>query len=93
MMYAADLCRDSFSDARHKAIQHEMKRVKPGTCIRRACSEHCISGQMSRVLVLACESTDEAARMLAELPFVREGLISFELIPLQAYPGFARLFK
>jgi hypothetical protein len=45
------------------------------------------------VLVLECESTEDAARILAELPFVREGLISFELIPLRAYPGFARLFK
>jgi hypothetical protein len=29
---------------------------------------------------------------LRGLPFVREGLINFELIPLKAYPGFARLF-
>ena len=44
------------------------------------------------VLVLECASTDEAEAMLADLPFVREGLISFELIPLSAYSGFARLF-
>jgi muconolactone delta-isomerase len=49
--------------------------------------------QSSAVLVLECDSTGEAANILAELPFVREGLISFELIPLKAYPGFARLFK
>ena len=49
--------------------------------------------ESSAVLVLECESTDDAAKILAELPFVREGLISFELIPLRAYPGFARLFK
>jgi muconolactone delta-isomerase len=45
------------------------------------------------VLVLECGSTEEASKTLADLPFVREGLISFELIPLRAYPGFARLFK
>ena len=45
------------------------------------------------VLVLECDSTNEAAQVLAELPFVRAGLIAFELIPLKAYPGFARLFK
>jgi muconolactone delta-isomerase len=45
------------------------------------------------VLVLECASTEEAAKILADLPFVREGLITFELIPLRAYPGFARLFK
>lgn len=45
------------------------------------------------VLILECASTEEASKMLARLPFVREGLIAFDLIPLRAYPGFARLFK
>ena len=49
--------------------------------------------QSTAVLVLECASTDEAASILAELPYVREGLIAFDLIPLKAYPGFARLFK
>ena len=44
------------------------------------------------VLVLECASVVEARAELAELPFVREGLITFELIPLKAYPGFERLF-
>lgn len=44
------------------------------------------------VLVLECASLQEAEQTLAELPFVRQGLIRFELIPLKAYPGFARLF-
>jgi hypothetical protein len=44
------------------------------------------------VLVLECESVEEAQRILFELPFVREGLIDFEIIPLKAYPGFERLF-
>jgi hypothetical protein len=44
------------------------------------------------VLVLECKDVDEAGRFLAELPLVAAGLIEFELIPLRAYPGFARLF-
>jgi muconolactone delta-isomerase len=48
--------------------------------------------QSTAVLVLECDSTDEAKAILAELPFVREGLIAFELVPLKAYPGFERLF-
>jgi muconolactone delta-isomerase len=44
------------------------------------------------VLVLECESTDEARRALSELPLVCAGLIDFQVIPLVAYPGFARLF-
>lgn len=44
------------------------------------------------VLMLECASSRDAAAALAELPFVRESLISFDLIPLVAYNGFARLF-
>jgi muconolactone delta-isomerase len=49
--------------------------------------------QHTAVLVLESASTDEAAANLSKLPFVREGLINFELIPLSAYSGFARLFN
>ena len=45
------------------------------------------------VLVLECESAEEARRRLAELPLVRAGLIDFDVKPLVAYPGFARLFR
>ena len=44
------------------------------------------------VLVLECDSADEARRQLSELPLMRAGLIDFRLIPLVAYPGFKRLF-
>jgi muconolactone delta-isomerase len=44
------------------------------------------------VLVLECEDIEAAQQTLAILPFVKHGLITFELIPLTAYPGFARLF-
>ena len=48
--------------------------------------------QSTAVLVLECVSIDEAGKILAGLPLVRAGLIAFDLIPLKAYPGFARLF-
>jgi muconolactone delta-isomerase len=44
------------------------------------------------VLILECASVMEAQETLATLPLVNAGLISFEVIPLKAYPGFARLF-
>lgn len=44
------------------------------------------------VLVLECDSVDEAHAALESLPLVQAGLITFELIPLRPYPGFARLF-
>jgi hypothetical protein len=48
--------------------------------------------QHTAVLVLECASTDEAKTLLGKLPFVREGLVTFELIPLKPYTGFERLF-
>ena len=45
------------------------------------------------VLILECDSVEEAEKTLAELPLVKEKLIYFQLIPLVAYPGFERLFR
>ncbi|MBN1201849.1 MAG: superoxide dismutase [Anaerolineae bacterium] len=46
----------------------------------------------SAVLVLECASVEEAQAVLASLPLVRVGLITFEIIPLAPYPGLSRLF-
>lgn len=48
--------------------------------------------QSTAVLVLECESGTEAQNVLGSLPLVQAGLITFEIIPLKAYPGFERLF-
>ncbi len=45
------------------------------------------------VLVLECQTVDEAREVLSTLPFVENQLITFELIPLKAYSGFERLFE
>lgn len=45
------------------------------------------------VLFLECADEAEARDALASLPLVREGLITFEVIPLVPYDGFARLFR
>jgi hypothetical protein len=44
------------------------------------------------VLVLECQTVEDARDVLSRLPFVQNKLITFELIPLKAYPGFERLF-
>ena len=44
------------------------------------------------VLVLECPDPAEADPAEASLPMVSAGPIEFEVIPLRAYPGFARLF-
>lgn len=46
----------------------------------------------SAVLVLECSGEDEARRVLGTLSLVENGFITFEIIPLKPYPGFARLF-
>jgi hypothetical protein len=45
------------------------------------------------VLFLECRDIQEAQTVLATLPLVKTGLIAFEIIPLTAYNGFARLFS
>ncbi|GAK55547.1 hypothetical protein U27_02381 [Candidatus Vecturithrix granuli] len=44
------------------------------------------------VLILECADVAEARETLNALPLVKARLIDFEIIPLVAYPGFARLF-
>ncbi len=44
------------------------------------------------VLVLECQDEAGAEQALQSLPLVHEGLITFDIIPLRAYPGFSRLF-
>lgn len=48
--------------------------------------------ESSAILVLECPDVEAARAVLGSLPLVQAGLISFEIIPLRAYPGFARLF-
>jgi len=45
------------------------------------------------VLVLECQTVEEAREALSTLPFIQNNLITFEIIPLKAYPGFERLFE
>ena len=44
------------------------------------------------VLMLECADVTEAQQVLATLPLVKEGRITFDLLPLAPYPGFGRLF-
>jgi hypothetical protein len=44
------------------------------------------------VIVLECEDAHEAGEILNTLPIVKEGLITFDIIPLRPYPGFSRIF-
>ena len=53
---------------------------------------HFRADRPAAVLVLECDTLAEAEESLRTLPLVRQGLIQFDLIPLRAYPGFARLF-
>jgi hypothetical protein len=45
------------------------------------------------VLVLECEDMEKVLEVLGSLPLVQQELISFDIIPLVPYPGFARLFS
>jgi hypothetical protein len=49
--------------------------------------------QHTAVLVLECPTLEDAQAVLNTLPMVEHGLITFELMPLIPYDGFARLFS
>jgi muconolactone delta-isomerase len=50
------------------------------------------SDRHEAVLMLECDNLGAAAQALNSLPLVQAGLITFDLIPLEPYTGFARLF-
>jgi muconolactone delta-isomerase len=50
------------------------------------------SDRSEAILLLECSSLEEAKSALASLPLVEAGLIAFDVIGLQPYPGFRRLF-
>jgi hypothetical protein len=50
------------------------------------------AGSHTAVLMLECQSLSEAELHLASLPLCQERLITFDLLPLAPYSGFARLF-
>ena len=65
-----------------------------GICIRaeRIRELYFRANSAAAAAVLECVDVAEAETALASLPMVAAGLISFEVLPLRAYPGFARLF-
>jgi hypothetical protein len=52
----------------------------------------CPDRRLGVVFVLERDSVEEARQILAELPFVREKLIDFEIIPLGPFSYFDMLF-
>lgn len=48
--------------------------------------------ERTAVIILECDSPQEAQDALGTLPLVQAGLVTFNVIPLLPYPGFARLF-
>ena len=44
------------------------------------------------VIIMECDDAAAARAFLATLPLVQEGLIVFEVIALEPYSGFGRLF-
>jgi hypothetical protein len=45
------------------------------------------------VLMMECQSLEEAAELIEELPLVKERLIEFDLIPLGPFEPFEALFN
>ena len=52
-----------------------------------------MEGRPIAVILMEAENVAEAKKALDSLPLVAGGYIDFDIFPLKAYPGFARLFK
>jgi muconolactone delta-isomerase len=50
------------------------------------------ANQHTAVLVAECSDIETARQLIAALPLVQAGLITFDVIPLVPYDGYARLF-
>lgn len=70
-------------------VKHAWKLYKEGP-VREMYDRQDRSGV---VFVLECSNVDEARSNLDELPFVREKLIDFEIIPLEPFSYFETLFR
>jgi hypothetical protein len=84
-----DVSDDQFTPALLQAEAHRAWELHQAGLIREL---HFRADRDEALLVLECADVNEARSALDTLPLVREKLIGFELIPLKAYPGFARLF-
>ena len=71
-------------------VKHAWKLYKAGT-VREMYS--CQDRRLGVVFMLECSSVDEARKILDELPFVREKLIGFEIIPLGPFSYFETLYR
>jgi hypothetical protein len=71
-------------------VRHAWKLNREGT-VREMYS--CQDRRLGVVFVLECGGADEARTILADLPFVREKLIDFEIIPLGPFSYFEMLFR
>lgn len=90
------------------ALEHETEDASPAQFARYARAEAARAWELHQqgfvrelyfradrdeaILVIECDGVDAAKALLATLPLVEQGLITFEIMPLRPYPGFARLF-
>jgi hypothetical protein len=49
--------------------------------------------EMNAVIILECESTNQAQKLLNSLPLVKKGLIGFHVRALTPYTGYSRIIK
>ncbi len=84
-----DVCDDQFTEALLRAEARRAWELHQAGIIREL---YFRADRDEAVLVLECANAEEARLTLGTLPLVHNGLIGFEVIPLAAYPGFARLF-
>lgn len=84
-----NVTRESFTPALLEAEAERIWVLTQDSTVREA---YFRLDQHSAVLILECPDMESAQAVLNTLPLVKAGLITFELLPLGPYSGFARLF-
>ncbi len=54
---------------------------------------HFCAERPAAVVILECADGDEARNILATLPMVEAGLLEFDILPLQPFDHYQRLFR
>lgn len=80
---------DQFTPALKRIEAHQMWQLYQAEVVREM---YFRIDRNEAVLLLECADLPAAQKVLQSLPLVQSKLITFELIPLKPYPGFARLF-
>jgi hypothetical protein len=77
----------------HRDVLEEEARAVYNLYIEGSIREIYFTENKSAVLILECESIQNAVGLLSALPLVKNKMITFDIMELRPYTGFDRILK